>query len=513
VEQTLDIKGATIAPELERPHTRWLRGSGEGDPPANGPDPRRWLILGILVLAQLMVVLDATIVNIALPQAQTALDISDANRQWVVTAYALAFGGLLLLGGRIADYTGRRRTFVVGALGFAAASALGGLATSQYMLFGSRALQGVFAALLAPAALSLITTTFPRGKDRTRAFAAYGAVSGGGAAVGLLLGGVLVEYLSWRWTLLVNVPIALLAGLMALRYVPESKAGGKTRYDIPGAVTVTAGLVSLVYGFTKAESSWTSATTLTFLAVGVVLLVAFVVIELRSSHPLLPLRIPLNRNRGGAFIAALCSGAAIGGAFLFLVYYFQVVAGYSAIQSGLASLPISVGVVAAASMAGAIVQRMGPRVVISGGALLAAGGLAWLSQLTVSSSYVGHVMPAILLFGLGLGMVFVPLANLATLGVDARDAGAASALTNASQQVGASLGTALLNTFYATAVVGYLTDNAGQPGAQSEALTHGYSVAFMWGAGIMVLCAILVATLTRARKEDLPVGETLPAMH
>lgn len=296
--------------------------------------PRRWVALAIIAFAQLMVVLDATIVNIALPNAQVDLNISDADRQWVVTAYTLAFGGLLLLGGRIADYWGRKRTFLVGMVGFALASALGGLAGSGGLLFAARALQGAFGALLAPAALALLTVLFTETKERAKAFAVYGAISGGGAAVGLLLGGVLTEYANWRWCLLVNIPVAIIALAAAIPLVPESRAHGDTRYDVPGAVVVTAGLVSLVYGFTKAaEDGWDATATLAFIAAGVILLAVFVVIELRSSHPLLPMRILLDRNRGGAYIVSTLVGAGLFGAFLFLAFYFQVVLQYTPLEA------------------------------------------------------------------------------------------------------------------------------------------------------------------------------------
>src|SRR3954469_2861043 len=276
------------------------------DDSAVEPDPKRWLALGVIALAQLMIVLDASIVNIALPQAQQDLGISSTDRQWVVTAYPLAFGGLLLLGGRIADYTGRKRTFIIGLLGFAAASALGGLAQNGGMLFGARALQGAFGALMAPAALSLLTVTFTEAKERARAFGVYGAIAGGGGAVGLLMGGVLTEYASWRWTLLVSTPIAIVAALAAVRFVGESRAEGDTRYDLPGAFTSTAGLVALVYGFTRASTDgWGAGVTLGLLGAATALLVAFVVIEVRSAHPLLPMRVVLDRNRGGAYLARL----------------------------------------------------------------------------------------------------------------------------------------------------------------------------------------------------------------
>lgn len=487
----------------------------ESPPPADthdgddgGSHARRWWILAVVVIAQLMVVLDATIVNIALPDAQEALDMSDTNRQWVVTAYSLAFGGLLLLGGRIADYSGRKRAFIVGAGGFAAASAIGGVAQTQEMLFAARALQGVFAAVLAPAALSILTLAFPGGPERTRAFAIYGGVSAGGAAVGLVLGGLLTEYFSWRYTLLINIPIAAVAAIGALRYISESKAHGTTRYDLPGATTVTLGLVSLVYGFTKAETDgWGSGTTLSLIGLGLALLVAFVAIERRSSHPLLPLRIPLDRNRGGAYLTALAAGAGMSSAFLFLVYYLQVVAGYSAIESGLASLPSTVGVIVAAGAAGPLVAKIGPRLVMSAGALIAAAGLIWFAQLGADSSFVTHILPAQIVFGAGLGLVIIPMSNLATVGVDSDDAGAASALTNASQQVGGSLGVALLNTFYGTAVANYLTEHAGERGLQNKAFMEGYSVAFTWAAAILVVAAAISFLIIRAKASDLPAAD------
>ena len=330
-------------------------GSHSSPPPGTKRDrsnTNRWVVLIIVAAAQLMVVLDATIVNVALPHAQSALHISDSNRQWVVTAYSLAFGGLLLLGGRIADYTGRRRTFLIGLIGFAGASAVGGIAQSGDMLFAARACQGAFAALLAPSALSILSTTFKDGPDRVKAFAVYGGVSASGAAIGLLVGGVLTQYLSWRWTLLVNTPIAIVAVLAGLRYVPDSRAEGKTRYDIPGAATVTLGLVSLVYGCTKASTDgWGSTTTLSFLGAGVALLVCFVIVEMRSSHPLLPLKVVLDRNRGGANLVAAAIGAAIVGAFVFLIYYMQGILGYSPVKTGLASVPISLAIAPAVMIA------------------------------------------------------------------------------------------------------------------------------------------------------------------
>ncbi|HEX4244523.1 MAG TPA: MFS transporter, partial [Acidimicrobiales bacterium] len=356
-----------------------LLDAGSSASDLDGPDPKRWLALGIVAIAQLMVVLDASIVTIALPSAQHSLHISTGNRQWVITAYTLAFGGLLLLGGRIADYIGRKRAFIIGLIGFGAASALGGIAVSSGMLFGARALQGAFAALLAPAALSLITVTFTEVKERATAFGVYGAISGGGAAIGLILGGVLTEFASWRWCLLVNVPIAIVTALAAIPVVRESRAHGNTSYDIPGALTITLGLVSLVYGFSKAEQDgWASSTTVTFLLIAVALLVAFVVIELRSKNPLLPMRIILERTRGGSYLASFLTGAGLMGMFLFLTYYFQGSLHYSALKSGFAFLPFSAGIIVAAGVASRILPRVGPRWIMVSGLGIASLGMFWL---------------------------------------------------------------------------------------------------------------------------------------
>ncbi|NUT36129.1 MAG: DHA2 family efflux MFS transporter permease subunit [Hamadaea sp.] len=471
----------------------------------------------VLGIAQLMVVLDATIVNIALPHAQADLGITDANRQWVMTAYTLAFGGLLLLGGRIADYWGRKRTFLVGSVGFAVASALGGLATNGELLFAARALQGAFGALLAPAGLALLTVLFTEAHERAKAFAVYGAIAGGGAAVGLVLGGVLTESLDWRWCLLVNVPVAILLIFLALPIVPESKAHGDTRYDIPGAVTATLGLTSLVYGFTKAaESGWDAASTLGFIGAGVALLILFVVIELRSKNPLLPMRILLDRNRGGAFLSSLLVGAGMMGAFFFLTFYFQQVLLYSPVKAGLASLPITAGVFVSAGLASRLVPKLGPKPLMVTGAVLAAVGLAWLTQIGVATAYATHVLPAQLILGLGMGFVFVPLSSLALMGVPEHDAGAASATLNATQQVGGSLGAALLNTFATTAFTAYMVDHppASPEGAKlvmAEAAVHSYVTAFAWGAGMLMLAGIAAALVIKAGKAD--VGQGAQAVH
>lgn len=478
------------------------------------PDPRRWLILAVIAGAQMMVVLDATIVNIALPSLQTDLGISDADRQWVITAYALTFGGFLLLGGRIADYWGRKRAFIAGMIGFAIASALGGVAASGEVLFAARALQGLFGALLAPAGLAILTTTFHDADERAKAFAVFGAVSAGGAAVGLLLGGILTEVLNWRWCLLVNTPVAIIAAIATYRVVTESKVGKTGSLDVPGALLGTLGLVSLVYGFTKAgETSWTNSTTVIFLGAAVVMLATFVMVESRHSNPLLPMRIPRNRNRGGSYLTSILLGAAIFGASLFLTYYFQGVLGYTPIQAGLASLPISLGVFIAAGVLGKVLTKIGPRPVMFAGALCGAAGMILLAQISVDSSFWTLIFPGELLFGMGMGMIFVPLANIALINVEPDDAGVASAVLNASQQVGGSLGTALLNSVYTTAVTGFLVDNGIANPHDPRALVHGFEVGFWWSAGLMVVAAAVIVVMIRADKKDLVEVEAEPVAH
>ena len=336
-------------------------------------DPTRWRTLFVVAIAQLMIVLDSSIMNIAIPRAKIDLGISDANQQWVITAYTLAFGSLLLLGGRIGDYMGRKKIFVIGLIGFGAASALGGIASTQALLFASRALQGVFAALLAPTALAIISVTFTVPKERAKAFGVIGAISGGGAAVGLILGGALTEYASWRWCLGVNVPIAIAAAALALRFAHESKAAGDNTYDIPGVVTATAGLFSLTYGFNEAATSgWSDIKTISFLVVAVVLLVIFVNIEKRVANPLMPLRVVTERNRGGSYLGSLVVGAGLFSMFLFLGLYLQVILGYSPLRSGFAFLPFTFGIIVFAGIAAQLLPKVGPRVLMVPG-LIAAG--------------------------------------------------------------------------------------------------------------------------------------------
>ena len=473
-------------------------------------DPSRWKALVFIALAQLMVVLDATIVNIALPSAQQDLGISDGNRQWVITAYALAFGGLLLFGGRIADLWGRKRTFVVGLIGFAAASALGGAATGEAMMLGARALQGAFGALLAPAALSLLAVMFTDAKERAKAFGIYGAIAGGGGAVGLILGGFLTEYLNWRWTFFVNIPFAIVAAAGAY-FVIREPAGGRNRsaLDIPGVILSTLGLVSLVYGFTRAESEgWSDATTIGLFVASALLLLAFVITESRVRSPLLPLRVLTDRNRGGVYLSLGLAVIAMFGLFLFLTYYLQVVKGYSPVKTGFAFLPMIAGMITGSTQIGTrLMTRVPPRWLMGPGFLTAAVGMLLLTQLEIGSSYAGLILPAQLLLGLGMGTAFMPAMSLATHGVDPRDAGVASAMVNTSQQVGGAIGTALLNTIAASATTAYIADHAAgatTPGAQKllqlQGMVEGYSAAIWWAVGILVVSAsIAVALITTGK--------------
>ncbi len=474
-------------------------------PEHDGANPRRFRALGIIGIAQLMIVLDASVVTIALPSAQRALHISVANRQWMLTAYTLAFGGLLLLGGRIADYVGRKRMFIISLLGFAGASALGGLAQNAAMLFGARALQGAFAAIMAPAALSLLTVTFTEPRERARAFGVYGAIAGSGAAIGLVLGGLLTEYASWRWTLLINVPIALVAAVLASIVIEESRAEGNSHYDIPGAVTVTGGLLALVYGFTRAASDgWTAPITLSLLASAAVLLTGFVLLEMRSRHPLLPLRVVLDRNRGGAFLTSLLVGIALLGTFLFLTYYLQGTLHYSALKTGFAFLPFSGGIIGGAALASGLLPRIGPRALMTTGLVLGALGLAWFTQVGVHTSYLSHVLPAEIVVSLGMGLAFVPLSSTALIGVEPRDAGVASALVNTTQQVGGSLGTALLNTVAASATASFLVAHGPSAPELAAGLVHGYTTAFTVSA--LLLAAAAISTICLIRTTGRPAA-------
>ncbi|MEV1045208.1 MFS transporter [Streptomyces sp. NPDC049916] len=480
---------------------------------ADRVDPGRWKALAFIALAQLMVVLDATIVNIALPSAQTDLGISDGNKQWVITAYALAFGGLLLFGGRIADLWGRKRTFVVGLIGFALASALGGAAQNEAMMFGSRALQGVFGALLAPAALSLLAVMFTDAKERAKAFGIYGAIAGGGGAVGLILGGFLTEYLNWRWTFFVNIPFAVVAAAGAYFVIREpSGARNRSPLDIPGVVLSTLGLVALVYGFTRAESAgWSDGLTIGMFIASAVLLLAFVLTEARVKSPLLPLRVLTERNRGGVYLSLGLAIIAMFGLFLFLTYYLQVVKGYSPVKTGFAFLPMIAGMITGSTQIGTrLMTRVPPRLLMGPGFLLAAVGMLLLTQLDLNTSYAAVILPGQLLLGLGMGTAFMPAMSLATHGIEPRDAGVASAMVNTSQQVGGAIGTALLNTIAASATTAYVADHAA--GAtdprllELQAMVSGFSAAIWWAVGILVAASAIAAVLINTGRPGTGAG-------
>lgn len=471
-------------------------------------DPKRWTALVFIALAQLMVVLDATIVNIALPHAQTDLHISDANKQWVITAYALAFGGLLLFGGRIGDLWGRKRAFVIGLLGFAAASAVGGAAGNEAMLLTSRAAQGLFGALLAPAALSLLAVTFTDAKERAKAFGIFGAIAGGGGAVGLLLGGFLTEYLNWRWTFFVNIPFAIIAALGAF-FVIREPAGGRNRspLDVPGVVLSTLGLVSLVYGFTRAASDgWSDPVTIGLFVASVVLLASFALVESKVKAPLLPLRVVANRNRAGIYMSLGLAIIGMFGLFLFLTYYLQVVQGYSSVKTGFAFLPMVAAMVTGSTQIGArLMNRVPARLLMGPGFAVAAVGMLLLTRLEVGSPYASVILPGMVLLGLGMGTAFMPAMSLATHGIEPRDAGVASAMVNTSQQVGGAIGTALLNTIAASATTAYVAGHTLAAAAggnqklfQAQALVHGYTSAIWWAVGILVVASAIALTFINA---------------
>jgi EmrB/QacA subfamily drug resistance transporter len=468
-------------------------------------DRRRWLILGVIGIAQLMVVLDVTVMNIALPSAQRALHFTTVDRQWVVTAYTLAFGSLLLLGGRLADLLGRKVTFLIGLAGFAGVSAIGGASVNFSMLVIARACQGAFGAMLVPSALSLLTTTFTEPRERGRAFGIYGAIAAAGSAVGLLLGGALTEYLSWRWTLYINLVFAgaaILGGALLLERQPSRV---KPRLDIPGVVAVSGGLFCLVYGFSNAAThDWHTPSTYGFLAAGVILLVAFAVWQGRAANPLLPPRVVLDRNRGGAYLSMLIAASGMFGTFLFLTYYLQQTLAYSPVVTGFAFLPIAGGIAISANLATIVLMpRVGPKPLVAFGMLVAAGAMIWLTRLGVHTGYVDGVLGPLILTGIGLGMVIAPSINTGTYGVAPRDAGVASAAVTVGQQLGASVGTSLLNTIFAGAVASYLTVHAasarllGRQALTGLALAHGYDTAFWWTAGIFASGAVVGGILLR----------------
>ena len=441
-----------------------------------------------------MVVLDSSIVNIAIPHAKHDLHISNANQQWVVTAYTLAFGSLLLLGGRIGDFVGRKRVLIIGLLGFAGASALGGIASTQALLFAARGLQGVFGALLAPAALAIISVTFTVPKERARAFGVMGAISGGGAAIGLILGGTLTEYFSWRWCLDVNVPIAIIAAILAFKYVHESKASGDRSYDIPGVLASSGGLFTLVYGFNHAATSgWGNSMTLSLFGIAAVALTAFVFIERMVPNPLLPLRIVTERNRGGSYLGSLAVGAGLFSMFLFLGLYLQTILGYSPLKSGFAFLPFTAGIIVFAGIASQLLPKIGPKPLMIPGLIAAGVGLLLLTRITPETSYLTHVLPSLLIMSSGMALVFIPLTTTSLHAVGNHDSGVASAMINTSQQIGGSLGTALLNTIAATATTSYIATHKALGNLDMPTgLVHGFTQSFKVGAILLFAGAVIL---------------------
>jgi EmrB/QacA subfamily drug resistance transporter len=475
---------------------------------------RLGLALLVIATAQLMVVLDATIVNVALPHIQTALGFSGSGLEWVINAYALTLGGLLLLGGRAGDLLGRRRMFVVGLLLFSAASLAGGLATSQAWLLAARAVQGAGGAIVAPSALALIATTFPEGPPRNRAMGVYAAMSGAGGAVGLLTGGLLVTYASWRWVLFVNVPIGIAVALGALAVLPGA-ARRPGRLDLPGAITGTLGVAALVYGLSDAATSpdgtshWGDAKVVTALAAGTVLLAAFALVETRSRHALLPVRLLRQRDRLGANLIMLAVGTAVFGVFFFITLFVQDVWGYSALRTGVAFLPLTVVLLAASGAAAALVPRIGARPLLLAGGAASAGGLYWLSLVTEHGTYAGGLLGPSLMTGAGLGLLFVPLPLVALTRVGEADSGVASSLLNVGRQVGGSIGLAVLGTVAWTVVAdgaraqAAAAPTASRQAAYQHALAAGFDRAFLVAAGIALLILVIAIVAIRVRRADL----------
>jgi EmrB/QacA subfamily drug resistance transporter len=454
---------------------------------------RRWWILAVLGIAQLMVILDSTIVNIALPTAQHDLHFSNADRQWIVTAYSLAFGSLLLLGGRIGDMVGRKRALVIGLIGFAAASAIGGFSVGFTMLVIARTVQGAFGALLAPSVLALLTTTFSDPGERGQAFGIYGAIAGAGGALGLLLGGILTSYASWRWTLFVNLVFAAIATTGALLWLKNDEGADHDPLDLPGLFLVAGGLFSLVFGFSHAETTaWSNPFTIGFLVAGVVLLGGFAYFETRATYPLLPPRVVLNRTRGGSMLAMLFASVGIFGVFLFLTYYLQGTLGFSPVKTGVAFLPLVVALATMAQVSNRVLlPRFGPKPIVPIGLLMSAAALFGLHLVGLHSSYVSHVLPYLIVLGFGFGLSVAPSFSTGTLGLAPQDAGVGSATLNTAQQVGGSIGTSLLNTLAAGAAAAYLAGRVVNRANLEIAALHSYTTAFLWASLIFVAGAVV----------------------
>ena len=487
------------------------------------PPVRRGMALALLAGAQLMIVLDATIVNIALPDMGTALDISETSLSWVMNAYMLTFGGLLLLGGRLGDLFGRRRLLALGLIVFTVASLLGGFATNEALLLAARALQGVGGAMVAPAVLSLVTTTFAEGPERNKAFGVYAAVSGMGSAVGLLLGGVLTEYLSWRWVMFVNVPIGIaLVAALPLAIPDDIKVGTKAvwrgRLDIPGAVTSTLGVTALVYGVIRAaEQGWGDGLTVLSLVLSVILIAGFVLLELRVDRPLMPMRLFRNRNRSGSYVVMALAAGGMMGAFFFITLYMQIVAGYSPIEAGLAYLPLCAGVMISAQFTSVMLPKIGPRILLTVGPVLAGVGLLYLSFLEVDSGYVSGLLPAMLVFGLGMGLIFVAIMATAVAGIAPEDAGIGSAMLNVTQQIGGAIAVAVLTTVYSNAkdteFEHQMSKAVIDPLAGKIALTEGYTMAFLVASILLAVGAVIAVAVIRVSKSDLPTEGSGGALH
>jgi EmrB/QacA subfamily drug resistance transporter len=482
------------------------------DPSAALHHDRRWLILAVIGIAQLMVVLDVTIVNIALPSAQQDLGFSDDDRQWVITAYALAFGSLLLLGGRIADLFSRKWTFVAGLLGFAGASALGGAAQSFDLLVASRALQGAFGAMLAPAALSLLTTTFTDPAERAKAFGIYAGIAGAGGAIGLLLGGVLTELLDWRWCLYVSIAFAVPAAIAGTRLLHHIPASSRPRLDLPGAITASAGLFALVFGLASAESDgWGDPITVGFLIGSAVLIAAFVAVQSRVEHPLLPLRVVGDRDRAASFLAIGTGSAGLFALFLFLTFYLQNTKGFTPLETGLAFLPMSFSIAPTVGIVSTrVLPRTGARPLVPAGMVTAGLGMLLLTRLGVDTGYATHVLPSLVLIGVGFGLAVAPSFAISTA-VPARDSGVASGMVNTSQQIGGSIGTALLSTLAVSAATEFLTDHGPAPEVLRQAAVEGYTTAFWWAAGIFAVGALVCGALLRPGARPEPAHRAEPA--
>ena len=467
------------------------------------------LALIVIAAAQLMVVLDATIVNVALPSIQRALHFTPIDLEWVINAYTLVFGGLLLLGGRAGDLLGRRRMFVVGLLVFTLASLVGGFATSSAWLIAARAAQGIGGAIVAPTTLSLIADTFPEGGPRNRAMGVFAMMAGAGGAIGLLLGGLITTYLSWRWVLFVNVPIGLVLAFVAPRVLVATETQ-RGRFDLPGALSVTAGVSLLVYGLNHAATyGWSNNITLEALTGAAALLIVFLGIEIRSSQPLMPLRIFGHRNRSGAYGLSLAVGVALFGMFFFLTLFVQNILGYSPLRAGLAFLPVTAGIILTATVVSQTVGRIGPRVPITLGPLVLGGALFWLSRMTAETTYVWGVLGPMIALGIGMALIFVPLSLIVVSGAQPRELGLASALLNVGQQVGGSIGLALLGTVAANVTRNQLASVVPTPSAVTNAVVSGYSSALLVSTAIM-LGGFLIAVLVVRSRSVAAVAPTAP---